>query len=193
MDLLTRRCPLGDAVLGPERAGELDRAIERHPAHQLRVQEVLRLPADLPDALVALHPSRCGGVGGVDEEGARGRVEATQLVDQAARGAEELAVDVELTLGPCAIADAHRTAVAPSREMIEGAFGQVMLTADAEHDLQIRTMTDLCGDRARHPGEEAIRLVGTCRDPQGLEGEARVAHPGVAVVPVALATDCLWQ
>jgi hypothetical protein len=43
-------------------AGQGDRAVDRHPAHQLRVQEVPRLAPDLPDPLVLLLPAVSGGI-----------------------------------------------------------------------------------------------------------------------------------
>ena len=49
------------------------------------------------------------------------------------------------------------------------------------------------GRRGGHEGEEVVGLVRAGGDPQRLHGEAGVAHPGVAVVPVALAADALGQ
>ena len=47
--------------------------------------------------------------------------------------------------------------------------------------------------RGGHEREEVVGLVRAGGDPQRLHREARVAHPGVAVVPVALAADALRQ
>ena len=61
--------------------------------------------------------------------------EHVDLVGQPVGGVEQLAVDVELALVPRAVADAHRCAVAPAGQVRELALGQVVLAADAEHDL----------------------------------------------------------
>ena len=47
--------------------------------------------------------------------------------------------------------------------------------------------------RAGDVGEEAVGLVGAGGDPQGLQREAGVADPGVAVVPVAATAHRLGQ
>ena len=79
-----------------------------------------------------------GGVGEVDEERrvARARV-PVELLGEPVRRVEQLAVDVELALVPRAVADPHRRAVAPARQVRELALGEVVLAADAEHDLQV--------------------------------------------------------
>ncbi len=68
-----------------------------------------------------------------------------------------------------------------------------MLAADPEHDLQVLPPPQLrCGGVGQE-AEELAGLVGARRHPQGLHGQAGVAHPGVAVIPVALAADRLRQ
>ena len=51
--------------------GQRDRPVQRHPAHDLRVEEVLRLAAHLPDALVAFPPAHGRGVGAARTRNAR--------------------------------------------------------------------------------------------------------------------------
>ena len=55
---------------------------------------------------------------------------------------EQLAVDVELALAPRAVADPHRRAVAPARQVGQLPLGEVVLAADAEHDLQVVAPSD---------------------------------------------------
>ena len=82
-------------------------------------------------------PARGGGVGARDEEPlACRRRWSGQLVGEPQCGAEQLAVDVDLALVPGAVADPHRPAVAPALEVRQLALGEVVLAADAEHDLQ---------------------------------------------------------
>src|SRR6266511_1032515 len=133
------------------------------------------IAADLPDALVGLPPAAGGGVGAGGQEGPAVCVELVELAGQPVGGAEQFAVDVDLGLVPGAVADPHRAAVPPAGQVRQGAFGQVVFAADPEHDLQ------------------GGGLVGTGGDPERFHGEARVADPGVAVVPVAFAADALGQ
>ena len=83
--------------------------------------------------------------------------EAVELVREAVRGVEQLAVDVELALVPRAVADAHRRAVAPPGEVRQLALGEVALAADAEHDLQVGAAPHQRRGRARHEVEELVR------------------------------------
>jgi Sodium/hydrogen exchanger family len=99
-DLVAAGGPGFDPAGGTERPGQRDRPVQGHPAHQLGVQEVARLAADLPDPLVLLLPAAGGGVRRGGEEPLRDRVQLAQLLDQPLRGAEQLAVHVQLPLGP---------------------------------------------------------------------------------------------
>ena len=108
-------------------------------------------------------------------------------------GAEQLAVDVELALAPGAVADPHRGGLPPALEVGQLALGQVPLTTDAEHDLQVAVLHQGAGRRGGHVVDELVRLVRAGRHPQRLDGERRVPDPGVAVVPVPGAPDDLGQ
>ena len=65
VDLVAARCrPLVDSMARVESIGERElRAFERDPTHQLRVHEVARLAAYLPDPLIALVPALRSRVG----------------------------------------------------------------------------------------------------------------------------------
>jgi len=67
-----------------------------------------------------------------------------------------------------------------------------VLAADPVHDLQ-RAAAGQAAGRAGHEGDELLGLVRAGADVERLGGQARVADPGVAVVPVALAADALGQ
>jgi hypothetical protein len=67
-------------------------------------------------------------------------------------------------------------------------FGQVVLAADAEHDLQ-RRLGLVAGGGVRHELEELDGLAVASGRGERLHGEAGVAHPRVPVVPVAA---CAW-
>ena len=113
-DLVADRLPGVDATAGVEQVGERDGPIERYPAHQLGVQEVLRAALDLPDALIGLLPARRCDVGQVGEERFGVGVATFHDLGEPGGGVEEFAVHVELTLVPGAVTDPHGPAVAPT-------------------------------------------------------------------------------
>ncbi len=120
------------------------------------------------------------------------RVEVAELLAVEVDRVQQLAVDVELGLVPGAVADAHRARVAPAAQVRKLALGQVVLAADPVHDLK-RALARPAAGRARHERDELLGLVGAGADVERLERQARVADPGEAVVPVALAADRLGQ
>ena len=157
--------PSFDAVARPKHIGQPNAAVQGHPAHQLRMQEMTRLASYLPDTLIFLTPSIGRCINYIAQKLAGRVIDAPELRLQKVRGPDQLTVDVELPLVPGGIADANRPAVAPSCKVRDFALGQVVLPTDPEHDLQIRAATDLRQRRARKEFEEPGRLVGTCCDP----------------------------
>ena len=109
------------------------------------------------------------------------------------RRAEQLPVDVDLLLVPGAVAHPDRPAVPPAAQVGERPLGQVVLAADAEHDLQRLVRPDAARAGGGHEGEEVLGLVRAGRHPERLHGEAGVADPGVAVVPVPFPAHALRQ
>ncbi len=195
-DVIGGRTPLGNAVGGPQRVGHGNGPVQRHPAHELRVHEMPGLAADLPDPLVRVAPTPRGRVRARHEElppFRRAGMVRVQLRHEPVGRAEQLPVDVDLALVPGTVAHPHGAAVAPAREMAELALGEVVLAADAEHDLQVAAAADLARRTHRQVVEELVGLVGAGRHPQRLQRERRVPHPGVAVVPVAFPADLLGQ
>src|SRR5680860_392368 len=154
---------------------------------------MLGLAALLPQTLVGVSPPPGGCVGNLDQELARRGIQNLPLVGEAVSSVQQLTVDINLTLVPGAVTDSYRTAVAPPREMGQRALGQISLSADSEHDLQVGASAQLRGRRSGHVGEEVGCLVGARCYPQRLESEARVAHPRIAIVPVALSAHFLRQ
>ena len=59
--------------------------------------------------------------------------------------AEQLSVDVELPLAPGTVADPHRGGLPPARQVRQLPLGQVVLAADAEHDLQVAGLLEGSG------------------------------------------------
>ena len=145
---------------------------------------MLRLAAGLPDALVGLAPDLGGALGLRlhDRPQPPGQALAVHRVleDRVEHGAE----DVVLALVKRAVADPHRVRARIAREILTEGLGQVAAAVDPVHDLQPAVAVGLeVGDELH----ELVRLPVESQEVQRLEREGRVAHPRVAVVPVALA------
>ena len=100
------------------------------------------------------------------------------------------AEDVVLPLVEGAVSDPHRPRAGVAGELVAGRLGQVAAAVDAVHDLERAVLGRL------DVGDELHELVGLpveIEPVQGLQREGRVAHPGVAVVPVALTAGGLGQ
>ena len=170
--------------------GQLRRAIERHPAHELRRDVVLGVAARLPDPLVGLAPDRGRALGlrlHDRPQPARQPVAAPRVQqDRVQRGAE----DVVLALVEGAVADADRARAGVAGEVVARGLGEIAAPVDPVHDLQRAVLVGL------EVGDELHELVGLPVEVevvQRLQGEGGVAHPRVAVVPVALAARRLGQ
>ena len=106
--------------------------------------------------------------------------------DRVEHGAEH----VVLPLVERAVADPHRAGAGVAGEVVARRLRQVAAPVDAVHDLQRAVLVRL------EVGDELHELVGLpveVQPVQRLQRERRVAHPGVAVVPVALAARRLRQ
>ena len=189
-DLLGGRGP-GRLLVGvaPDR-GQFRGAIERHPAHELGGHVVLGFAARFPDALVGFAPYRGGARRlRLDErpQPAREALTASRVEQDRV---EHRAVHVVLALVQRPVADAHRAGAGVAGQVISSRLGQVAPPVDPVHDLQSAIL-----DRLELHGElhELVRLPVQIQVVQRLEGEGRVAHPRVAVVPVALAAGRLGQ
>ena len=119
VDLVPYPTPFVDAIVSVEAIGEHNRAFERDPTHQLRVHEVARLAAYLPDPVIGFVPVPRGRVGDTHEERLRVRRQVGEVVGEPVDGIQQLAVHVELPLVPSPVADPHRRAVAPARQVVQ--------------------------------------------------------------------------
>ena len=152
---------------------------------------MLRLAARLPDALVGLAPdlrSRTRPAPATIGQSRRGSRSLLPRVQQ--DRVEHRAEDVVLALVERAVADPHRACAGVAREVVARRLGQVAAAVDAVHDLQRAVLVRL------EVGDELHELVGLpveVEPVQRLQREGRVAHPRVAVVPVALAAGRLGQ
>ena len=189
-DLLGRRPP-GRLQLGVATdLGQLRGAVERDPAHELRRHVVLRLAPRLPDALVRVPPHGRRALGlRLDDRPEPSRQPLAPARVQEER-VEDGAVDVVLPLVEGAVADPHRARSGVPGEVVERRLGQVAATVDPVHDLERAVVVRL---DVRDELHELVRLPVEVQVVQRLQGERRVAHPRVAVVPVALAARRLGQ
>ncbi len=103
---------------------------------------------------------------------------------------EHRAEDVVLALVERAVADPHGPRAGVAGEVVTGRLGQVATAVDPVHDLERAVLGGL------EVGDELHELVGLPVEVEAVERlqrERRVAHPGVAVVPVALAAGRLRE
>ncbi len=182
--------PLGLELGRAADPGELRRAVERHPAHQLRRDIVLRLAARLPDPLVGLapHARRALGLALDDRPQPPRQPLAAARVHQ--HRVEHGAEHVVLALVEGAVADPHRPRARVPGEVVARALREVAAPVDPVHDLQRAVLVGL------DVGDELHELVGLPVEVQPMQRPQRergVAHPGIAVVPVALAARRLRQ
>src|ERR1700694_2028520 len=108
------------------------------------------LPTHLPHPGIRIPPSQRRGVGEVCDEPLDLRMQLTELLPIAMERVQQLTVDVELSLRPGAVADSHGPRTAPALQMREFAFAEVVLSADAVHDLQRVLTAGAPPGRARH-------------------------------------------
>ena len=159
----SRRAPRASArsARAATALGDADRAVDRHPAHEPGVQELLLAAANLPDAFVrhapvVAHPvdepARAGSTG-------RRRPVSTVLVEHV-DDVQQLAVDVELELVVGAVADAHRRGAPVALEVIENLLGQVVAAVDPVHDLQAAVGSRRLAERSSIQPMKARGLVG---------------------------------
>ena len=163
-------------------------SIGGHPAQHLRGGELLGVASDLPDALVGI-VAVCDGV--IDEPGQAlphvpDDLLGLALVQVGVDRVEEHAPNVVLMLVPGAVSDPHRTRPPVTGEVVEGALGQVPLTADAVHDLELERFVQVTSaHRLEYEAEVLERLPVEAQPVQRAQHERGVPDPGVAVVPVA--------
>ena len=122
--------------------------VQRDPAHELGVQEVPRLAANLPDALVLLGPAARGGVRRGGQELLCYRVQLAEPIDQPPLcGVENSPYTSSWRWVHAPFPTRTAQAVPPPGQVRQLPLGQVSLAADPEHDLQVRAPPQLGGRR----------------------------------------------
>ena len=151
---------------------------------------MLGLATRLPDPLVRFAPGLHGALRlRLDDRPQPARESLAAAGVQQDR-IEHGAVDVVLALIERAVAEPDRARALVSGQLIPCRFGQIAPAVDPVHDLQRAVLGRL------EVGDELHELVGLpieVEPMQRLEGEGGIAHPRVAVVPVALTARRLGE
>ena len=148
---------------------------------------MLRFAAHLPDAAVGFAPVLDGLLDLLLEHRPQRLGDLLARLGVQVHRVQHRAPDVVLHLVVGAVADAHRAGVVVAGQVVQLLFDQAAFAADAVHHLQRMAFTVV---GARHVGDEREEVVGLAVQAQRVQApqrERRVAHPGVAVVPVAFA------
>ena len=137
MDLVTHGPPALHGTIEPETLDALDQRVKRNPAHHLGVDEVLPLPARLPDPVVRSHPgllqAPCEPALQLPTPLHRDDPRGPTHV----RGGEHLAWYVALDLACGVVAYSHRRGAFVAGEPGQFVLGQAAGAVDAVHDLEV--------------------------------------------------------
>jgi hypothetical protein len=161
---------------------EADPSIERGPAQNLRMDELLGLPRPLPYPAVRLFPLLGRAVDQGDQESPVVIARRVTAPVPAPRQVDKFPVGIELALRCGAVADAYRGRSAPAPEHGKFVGLEPPLAADSVGDLEIVRVT---GGGAHDERSERVGLLLRSKLDERPRAEARVAHPCVAVIPVA--------
>ena len=189
LDLLRGELPLAGLAVLTADPGDLGAPVHRDPAHDLGRGEVLQLAADLPDPGVGLPPVLQRLVDLLVQDRPDPSVDVVGGLEVQVDRVQQGAPDVVLVLVVRGVADPHRTRVGVAGQVIELVLLQLLLAADAVHDLQVLVPAGDVGDE----GEEVHRLPVEAQRVQAPQGERGVPDPGEAVVVVALPARGLGQ
>src|SRR5205085_6838170 len=142
--------------------------------------------AHLPDAGVRFFPALGGGVDQADEEAPVVVVGRAAHLVPLPRQVEQIAEHVELQLLGGGVADADGRRPLVPLELRELELDEATLAARAVHDLQV---LGAARGAAFDEAPEAVGLLLEAELTERSHSELSVAHPAVAVVPVATMAD----
>ncbi len=151
---------------------------------------MLRRPANLPNPLVGLLPSRLDEVDQHPLQIPSGGLRVQAGPAKLKHGVQKFAINVELKLLAGRIADPHRPAPFVAGQPIEREFRQTPLPLHSVSDLQF---VRAAGHGPQQPFAPGRRLLGVAGRDQGEQRHRRVAQPAIAIVPVAAAAELLGQ
>src|SRR3954451_7306948 len=164
-------------------AEELGGAVQRHPAHHPALNLATLPASDLPEAAVGLAPAPSHDVGEFGQERLMPDGDACAAHGVQDVGAlEQLAIDIDLPLTISVVAGPNGAAVPVAGEMVHDLLRQRGPAVDPIHDLKLGPGPLVA---AAQELEIAHRLSTVAEREKRVEREARIPHPGDAVVPVA--------
>ena len=144
---------------------------------------------EFPDARIRRAPVIAAPIGQICEHSAGPRIEHVPLVRVSKDGVEEVAVGPQLDLGGCSVAvpDRSRLTIARRRKVrLAARSGPVQGVEDTEFGA-------VSPHGVQDPGHRAVGFLVQAEADQRIDGEGRVAYPGVAVVPVLVPADPFRQ
>ena len=150
---------------------------------------MLQLAAHLPDTGVGLAPVLQGLVHLLVQDQPDPVVQVVGRLEVEIDRVQQGAPDVVLLLGVRGVADPHRARVRIPGQIVQLELGELLLPADAVHDLDVVIPGDEVGDE----GEEVDGFPVEAQRIETPEGEGGVPDPGVAVVVVPVAAGRLGQ
>src|SRR6266567_3445857 len=105
----------------------------------------------------------------------------------------ELTVDVSLELRNSGIADTHRSGPSIAFPVIQCVLGKVLFTRDRENDCSGLLRMGVLGRTIFDPRHEGSSLSFESEAQKSINGKGGIADPGVAVIPVASASNNFRQ
>ena len=147
---------------------------------------MLGFPAHLPDAAIGFTPVLDGLLDLLLEHRPELIGDVLPRLGVQVDRIEHGAPDIVLTLVIGAVADTHRPGIVIAGQMCQFLLDEFALTADGIHHLQRLSLTVI---GTRYVSDEREEVIGFAIQSQRVETPERecgVAHPRVAVVPVAL-------
>ncbi len=148
---------------------------------------MLRLAAHLPDAAVGFAPVLDRLLDLLLEHRPQRLGDLLARLGVQIHRVQHRAPDVVLHLVVGAVADPHRAGVVVAGQVVQLLFDQAAFAADGVHHLKWMAFTVVGAGHVGDEREEVVGLAVQAQRVQAPQRERRIAHPGVAVVPVAFA------
>ena len=171
-----------------------DTTIQGNPAHDLGIDEVMDATPHFPDATIGFLPVSTDMLYQGAHHRPQGTIEGftialkTSLTPIEMDAIQYLTKNVELFLIGRAVTNANRIRSAVAAEMRKITLGQVTLTANTIHDLQVFT---ICIGKAAQPVCKGTCLFCETKHIERIERKGRITQPRVAIIPIAHSTEIL--
>ncbi|RMS09672.1 hypothetical protein ALP72_05644 [Pseudomonas coronafaciens pv. coronafaciens] len=168
--------------------GQAQSTIQRHPAHQPRMQKVLIAAAHFPNAHIAVIPVLAHVIYLTHHMFPAFMGDCVTVLVGQVNGVHQLAVDVQLDLLVRFITNTHWLRTAVAGEVIEMFFGQLGMAVEGIQNAELLGLFAAVIQAPTHPAHERIGFFGVAQAHERINGERCVTDPGVTVIPVTFAT-----